>query len=151
MKKYLLIITVLFTAIAVKAQNPTNAANADSTVIDMKADPSVIAPVFPGGTDGWNSFLRHTIRYPAIARENNEQGQVQVHFVVEKDGSLSNLAVLKSPSGELSGESLRVLALSPKWQPATKNGEPVRVSFVAPINYTLTQSTQHNLTPGSVH
>lgn len=138
MKKFFFTITFFVTLIAVKAQTPPNAA-ADTLITDLKKDPSVTAPVFPGGNDGWITFLRRTVRYPVIARENNIQGQVAVQFIVEADGSLSSFNVLSTPSGDLSKESLRVLSLSPKWKPATKNGRPVRVLFVTPINYTLSQ------------
>jgi TonB family protein len=95
------------------------------------------AASFPGGVTAFYQFLGATIRYPVEARENGLQGKVFVTFVVEKDGELSNLKVLRDIGGGLGEESLRVLKSSPKWIPGVQNGQPVRQQYTVPIAFTL--------------
>ena len=94
-------------------------------------------PVFPGGDDGFSRYLGKAINYPAVAKENNIQGRVTVSFVVEKDGSLTDIKVLRDIGGGCGAEAIRVLQKSPHWKPGIQNGKPVRVSYVKPINFTL--------------
>lgn len=91
-------------------------------------------PKFPGD---FGSFLAHNIRYPAADKDNNIQGKVFVQFIVEQDGSLSNLIVLRAPSETLGNEAVRVLGLSPKWTPGYQNGKTVRVMYTVPISFAL--------------
>jgi TonB family protein len=95
------------------------------------------SPEFPGGITEFYQFLGRTIRYPAEMRRNNIQGRVIITFVVEKDGSLSNIVVLRSPGYGSAEESARVMALCPKWHPGMQNGKPVRVQYTVPISFTL--------------
>jgi TonB family protein len=96
-----------------------------------------VNPTFPGNEDGFGKFLRENIRYPAAAKINKVQGRVFVQFVVEKDGTLSNLKVLRAPAPILGDEAMRVLKLSPKWKPGLQNKVPVRVQYTVPINFAL--------------
>lgn len=142
MKKYILTIAFLFAVFLLKAQAPSGE-NKLPPAIDMQTDPSIISPEFPkGGPQGWAHFLALNVHYPLKAWQSGTQGKVIIQFVVEEDGSLTNLNVLNSPSDDLSKESLRVISLSPKWKPATKDGKPVRVIFKAPISFAL--SKQNN-------
>lgn len=95
-----------------------------------------VEPTFPGN---FGAFLGKNIHYPKADKDNNVQGKVFLQFVVEKDGSLSDIKVLRSPSKTLAEESIRVLSLSPKWHPGLQNGKPVRVMYTVPISYTLSQ------------
>ena len=95
-------------------------------------------PQFPSGINGFSTFLGRTLRYPADAQRNNIQGRVMVSFVVEKDGSLTDIhPVGKSPSPLLSDEAIRVLNESPKWQPGIQYGRAVRVKYTVPIVFNL--------------
>jgi TonB family protein len=94
-------------------------------------------PQFPGGLNGFANYLGHNIRYPAIDRENNTQGRVILGFICEPDGSLDEIKVLRSVSKTIDEESVRVLQISPKWTPGLVNGQPVRVAYSIPINFTL--------------
>jgi TonB family protein len=94
-------------------------------------------PSFPGGEAGFNKFIGRNTRYPAIARENNIQGRVIVSFVVEKDGSLVDVKVLRGIGGGCDEEAVRVISLSPKWKPGLINGKPVRVQYSTPIAFSL--------------
>ena len=133
MKPFLAILLSIFT-LSVKAQ--TSAAALTDTTVYTKNEVSV-KPQFVGGTDRLGSFLAHTVRYPAVARERNTQGRVQISFIVEKDGKLTNFAVTKSVSKELDEESMRVMKLMPAWKPARNNDQLVRCLVELPVTYTL--------------
>jgi protein TonB len=94
-------------------------------------------PTFPGGPDAFNKFLSNTIKYPAVDRENNVTGKVYVSFVVEKDGSLTDIKAIRGPSETEKDEAIRGLKKSPKWKPGIQNGRPVRVLYTIPVNFTL--------------
>jgi TonB family protein len=98
-----------------------------------------ILPEFPGGIAGWADYLRTTLRYPKLARDNNIQGRVILSFVVNKDGSLSDIKVLRGIGGGADEEAVRVLTTSPAWKPGIVNGEAVKVAYTLPINFTLSQ------------
>jgi TonB family protein len=97
------------------------------------------APEFPGGLQYFAKFLGHNIRYPASARDNNTQGRVIISFVIEKDGSLTNVGVVKGIGDGCDEESARVVKLSSPWHPATVDGKPVRTAYSIPIAFTLAQ------------
>jgi TonB family protein len=96
-----------------------------------------IQPEFPGGEAELAKFLQKTIRYPATAKQNRIQGKVYVQFVVEKDGSITDIKVIREPGSGTGDESVRVMKLSPKWIPGKLNGQPVRVQFTLPIEFSL--------------
>lgn len=98
-------------------------------------------PVF--GTEGDNEFrgwIAKTIIYPPDAVDVGLQGRVYLRFVVEKDGSISNVEVVKSADPILSKEALRVIGLSPKWTPGKINGTPVRVRINFPLTFSLSNN-----------
>ncbi len=94
---------------------------------------SVNEPQFPGGITEFYKFIGKNFKMPAEASKNKVQGKVLMEFMIEKDGSLSEIKVKKDLGYGLAEEAVRVLRLSPKWIPATENGEPVRVSYGLPI------------------
>jgi periplasmic protein TonB len=94
-------------------------------------------PSFPGGEAELMKYLSENIKYPAIARENNIQGTVALSFIVEKNGSLSNVKILKDPGGGCGKEAVRVLETMPRWTPGEANGNPVRVKFTLPVRFRL--------------
>jgi TonB family protein len=94
-------------------------------------------PEFPGGIEGFVKFLNSNIRYPKAAKDNNIQGKVICTFIVEKDGALSGIKVIKSVGYGIDEESVRVLKLSPRWEPGIQNHRKVRVQYSVPINFTL--------------
>lgn len=95
-------------------------------------------PVFPGGIQKLNNFLDKKIKYPIAALDNDVQGTVVVNFIVEKDGSLTNLKTDRKLGFGLDEEAIRVLKLS-KWLPAIQDGKSVRVGYSIPIKFTLDQ------------
>ncbi|MCD8742441.1 TonB family protein [Mucilaginibacter roseus] len=94
-------------------------------------------PQFPGGLKAFGTYLQTNIKYPAEDVKNKASGRVFVQFIVEKDGSLSNLNVLRGVSATINAEALRVLKASPKWSPGMQNGKPVRVQYTVPIAFNL--------------
>lgn len=90
-----------------------------------------------GGDSEFKNWIAQNIVYPPSAIEANLQGRVYLQFVVEKDGSISNIQVLKSIDPEFSREAVRVLELSPRWNPGKIDGTPVRVKVSFPITFTL--------------
>jgi len=94
-------------------------------------------PEFPGGEEARTRFLLENIKYPQMARESGIQGVVYVTFVVEPDGSISNVRVIRGIGGGCDEEAIRVVKMMPKWIPGNQRGKPVRVQFNMPIKFTL--------------
>jgi len=94
-------------------------------------------PSFPGGDEARIRFLSENIRYPQMARESGIQGTVFVSFVVERDGSVTDVRVLRGIGGGCDEEAIRVINSMPRWNPGKQRGRPVRVQFTMPIRFTL--------------
>lgn len=94
-------------------------------------------PTFPGGESAMKSFLRSNIKYPIVAQENGEQGCVFVQFIIEKDGSISDVKISRSDAPSLDEEAMRVIKAMPKWNPGKQNGIPVRVKNEVPVVFRL--------------
>lgn len=94
-------------------------------------------PKFPGGTAGLMKYLARSIKYPTIAQKNKEQGRVIIKMVVGKDGSLSDIEVLRSVSPSLDAEAIRVVSNMPKWEPGQQRGQAVAVEYTLPIVFRL--------------
>ncbi len=94
-------------------------------------------PEFPGGESALYKFLAKNIEYPQIANEGGIQGRVFVTFVVEKDGSITDVRVLRGIGGGCDEEAIRVVKSMPKWKPGKQRGKPVRVQYNLPIKFTL--------------
>ena len=94
-------------------------------------------PTYPGGLEALNDYLMKHIKYPVIAEENGIQGKVIVTFVVEKDGSITDIVVVKSVDPALDKEAKRVVGTMPHWIPGKQNGSTVRVKFTLPVTFRL--------------
>ena len=94
-------------------------------------------PQFPGGDAALFEYLSSHIKYPTIAEENGVQGRVIVTFVVERDGSITDVQVVKSVDPSLDKEASRVVKGMPKWIPGKQNGAPVRVKYTVPVTFRL--------------
>jgi protein TonB len=126
------------------AQNDTDKyPNVVADAIDPEPDtnPYMLVeepPMFPGGDSAWRAFVNNSIRYPQMAKEQGIQGNVYVRFVVERDGSITNVEVLKHPnSKDLANEARRIVMISPKWTPGKQGGKVVRTAVVQPIRFRL--------------
>ena len=94
-------------------------------------------PSFPGGNGALMSYLASNIKYPVVAQENGVQGRVIVSFVVERDGSISDVKVARSVDPSLDREAQRVVKSMPKWKPGKQNGSAVRVKYTVPVVFRL--------------
>jgi len=130
-KELLLTAILIAVTMAVKAQKI-------DTIKGMTADTLVFMrvehePVFPGN---WGKFLSKNLHYPFDGM-TDIQGKAFVQFIIEKDGTLSHIRVIKSLSPEADREALRVVTLSPKWKPGIQNGHVVCTYYIVPINFTI--------------
>ncbi len=96
-----------------------------------------INPEFPGGDQKFGLFLARQIHYPAAAKENNIQGKVFINFTVDKQGKLRNLKIVRGIGSGCDDEVIRVLKLSPNWNPGKVYGIPVDISYTIPISFNL--------------
>ena len=107
--------------------------------IDTVRDFKVVEhmPEFPGGEDAMMKFIQKNIQYPDLERDMDIQGRVVLGFIVNEDGSLSDIKVRKSVSPSIDAEAIRVVKLFPKFKPGTQQGKPVRVQFTLPVMFKL--------------
>lgn len=94
-------------------------------------------PTFPGGNV--QKWISKNVKYPPLAAENGIQGKVYIQFVIEKDGSITDVKVVRGVDSSLDKEAVRVIQAMPKWKPGKQRGKPVRVSYTLPINFQLSQ------------
>lgn len=94
-------------------------------------------PMFPGGDGALMGYLRDNIHYPTVAAENGVQGRVVVGFVVERDGSITDVKILRGVDPSLDREAMRVVKSMPKWTPGKQNGSAVRVKYQVPVSFRL--------------
>lgn len=142
------IIVLLSTSLLCNAQSvktsTVDLSKDEITVEPLNADPDFIydaalidkLPEFPGGSMGLNAFIKSEIKTPKT-NDGPKTIKAYTSFVVEKDGEITNVKLLKDPGYNMSEEVIRVMQLSPKWKPGIKNGTIVRSSYKLPIIITL--------------
>lgn len=126
MKKILMLLQFLFCCIIAYAQSDF----VDIDMLDGK-------PSFVGGRDSLETYLKRNLKYPVIAEENEVQGKVIMAFVVEPDGLISDVKVIKSVDPSLDKEGMRLIQGMPRWNPGRYKGKNVRTKFVLPLNFQL--------------
>lgn len=94
-------------------------------------------PSFPGGNAALMAYLSNNVKYPVVAQENGVQGRVVVSFVVERDGSITDVTVVRSVDPSLDREAQRVVRSMPHWNPGKQNGSAVRVKYNVPVSFRL--------------
>jgi protein TonB len=94
-------------------------------------------PSFPGGNSAMMQYLSKNIKYPTISQENGVQGRVIVQFVVNRDGSIVDIKVLRGVDPYLDKEAVRVVSAMPKWTPGEQRNKPVRVKYTLPVMFRL--------------
>ena len=105
-------------------------------------------PQFPGGDAALMKFIKENLRYPSVLNESCIQGRVTLSFIIEEDGSITDIKCMRSPHDDLTKEAIRVVKLMPKWLPGKQNGKAVRVKYVLPFTFRLTsQTTDRKRTP----
>lgn len=132
MKKLFLI--MILAVISFTKAGAQNKAEANSGKV---YETSEVMPEYPGGVPKLMEFLSANVRYPVEAQRSKIEGRSVIGFVVERDGSISNVSVTKGSYPLLDDEAIRVVKEMPKWKPGMINGKPVRVKFNLPIYFRL--------------
>jgi periplasmic protein TonB len=94
-------------------------------------------PTFPGGEAAMYAYIQKNVKYPPLARENGITGKVFINFIVDKDGNIKDVKVLRGIGGGCDEEAKRVISAMPNWKPGKQNGRSVQVSYNMPVNFTL--------------
>lgn len=103
-------------------------------------EPVVVAqimPEFPGGEVALRAFLARSIKYPEVALETGVYGRVYVRFIIETNGEVSNVQIIRGVDPSLDKEAIRVVSLMPKWRPGIQDGRPVRITYTVPIHFQI--------------
>ena len=131
----------------INADDNANKAQETFVKVEVKEEEEVVEeevflvveddPEFPGGLSALSQYLASNIKYPQLAKENNITGKVFVSFVVEKDGSVGQVKILRDIGGGCGAEAVRVVKAMPKWTPGKQRGKPVRTQFNLPVDFSL--------------
>lgn len=92
---------------------------------------------FPRGMDSMYAYIVKNLKYPELAKEKGIEGRVFVQFVIEKDGSISNVKILRGIGGGCEEAAVEMIKNMPKWKPGKQRGKPVRYQYVLPIKFEL--------------
>ena len=104
---------------------------------DKVLEKAEVMPEYPGGDQAMMDFVAKNVQYPQEARDKEISGRVLVSFIVEKDGSIADVKVVKGIGGGCDEEAVRVVKAMPKWKPGKDKGKPVRVSYMMPFTFKL--------------
>lgn len=137
MKKIYLVVLLLGMTLLSFGQN-VDEGNHEEESVELKRDLPDEMPEFPGGFDKLAEYIQKNLEYPIMARESGIQGRVFVGFIVESDGTITHVEVVRGIGGSCDEEAVRVIQCMPKWNPAKKDGKPVRCQFTVPIVFKLT-------------
>ena len=118
-------------------EGPKNAKAVEDNNVYGVFEALELQPTFPGGMDKFYKYLSKAIRYPSMAQEQGVQGKVFLSFIIEKNGTLTDIKVVKTLGAGTDEEAVRVLKGSPKWMPGIQNGKEVRVKYNIPISFSL--------------
>ena len=128
LKVALMMLVLLFSFMTSTAQTKKN---------DMVFDVVEVMPQFPGGQIAMLKYIMENIKYPEQAMKEGIQGRVAVRFIVEKDGSISDVKPILSVHPLLNKEAVRVVESMPKWTPGKQNGKPVNIVCFVPVRFKL--------------
>ena len=104
---------------------------------DKVLEKAEVMPEFPGGEQAMMKFVSENVQYPEEAKEKEISGHVLVGFIVEKDGSVNEVKIVRGIGGGCDEEAVRVVKAMPKWKPGKEKGKPVRVSYMMPFTFKL--------------
>jgi periplasmic protein TonB len=124
----LLLLGVIIQSSTVVRAQPKKGEKKIFTMVDETAE-------FPGGMSAMRAYLAKSIHYPDSAKKNNIQGKVILQFIVNKDGSISNVDIMRNLPGGCGEEARRVVLAMPKWKPGLMNGQPVDMYYTLPISF----------------
>ncbi|MDN3686269.1 TonB family protein [Cyclobacterium jeungdonense] len=129
-------------------QTPSTGQKQDQYQWDQTPPPIEQQPAFKGGMEAFYNYVENELRYPLEARQKGIEGQVEIQFVVEKDGSLSNVFAIHGIGAGCDAEAVRVIKNSPAFDPGKQRGSPVRVRMVLPIRFSLNKPDSDKLPSG---
>ncbi len=138
--KNTLLLAFIFTFTSTYAQESNDESEGDIFVFVENP------PEYPGGDKARLSFLSENIHYPKDAIDAGIQGNIYVQFIIEKDGSVSNVKILRGIIPSMDKEVIRVIKLMPKWKPGTQRGKVVRVQFNMPVRFILEDDNPKKMT-----
>ena len=136
----LILLVIVFAPARANAQDKTEKTTQtrkDTTTDDKIYEVCEQMPIFEGGDAALLKYLTDSVKYPELAKKHGVQGRVVIGFIVEKDGSLTDVKVLRHVDIALDAEALRVVKGMPKWIPGRHNGQRVRVRYLLPIHICL--------------
>lgn len=137
--------------VEVKNDKPAEIEAMDDALVEVEAPPAPVEdpnevhtvvenpPFFPGGESAMMQYITMNLKYPQIAKENGIEGKVFVSFIVEKEGSLTDLKVARDIGGGCGAAAMNMVRSMPKWKPGQHRGETVRVKYVLPVRFTLSK------------
>jgi len=132
MKKILFILFSAVLHLNISAQ--ADSVKADTNTIFRIAEQM---PEFPGGETALMTYLQKNLKYPNLAKDSGIEGKVWVSFIIDKEGAVKDVKVLKSIGGGCDEEAIRVIKMMPRWKPGIQDGKPVSVQFRIPVIFTL--------------
>lgn len=132
MKRFLLLLSAIFLTNIAFCQNEVKVSDDDAIFFVVE-----VQPEFPGGMDSMYAFIQKNLIYPEKAKAEGIEGRVFITFTIEKDGSVSNVKILRGIGGGCDEAAKEVVEKMPKWEPGTQRGKPVRVQFNLPIKFEL--------------
>ena len=133
MKKLLLMSLMAMMGLTTVNAQKTVVAEKNQQVFDVVEQ----MPEYPGGIQALFEYLQQNVKYPEDAKNQKVEGRVIATFVVETDGTINNVEVVKPAVPSLDAEAVRVLSAMPKWTPGMQSGKVVRVKYTVPINFNL--------------
>lgn len=134
MKKLAFLLSAIFLTNIAFCQEEVKVSDDDAIffVVEEQAE-------FPGGMEAMYAYIQKNLIYPEKAKEKGIEGRVFVQFVIEKDGSISNVKILRGIGGGCDEAAKEMVEKMPKWKPGTQKGKPVRCQFNLPINFELSK------------
>jgi protein TonB len=132
MKRFLLLLSAILLTNIAFCQEEVKVSDEEAIFFVVE-----VQPEFPGGMDSMYAFIQKNLIYPEKAKAEGIEGRVFITFTIEKDGSVSNVKILRGIGGGCDEAAKEVIEKMPKWKPGTQRGKPVRVQFNLPIKFEL--------------
>lgn len=140
--KYLILLTCFVTLLACNASAQSTPSATTNTIVYGNVQDN-----YPGGYDSYDKYITQNVHYPDVARSNNIQGCSYVQFVIERDGTLSNIKTCRGIGSGMDEETVRLIKASGKWNPSKVNGNNVRTKCRAAVNFVLSKDDTTDGTP----
>lgn len=132
MKRFLLLLSAIFLTNIAFCQDEVKVSDDEAIFFVVE-----VQPEFPGGLDSMYAYIQKNLIYPEKAKAEGIEGRVFITFTIEKDGSVSNVKILRGIGGGCDEAAKEVVEKMPKWKPGKQRGKPVRFQFTLPIKFEL--------------